>query len=97
MSSVVSLWVPGLVALFVTAPKITDSTDSIHGVVASVLPSVTSVFPDRCSVGSDKYVLKELIKNGRFNQTPESRSKRFSFRHKDLDRNPDLDLVIFLE
>ena len=58
MSSVVSLGIPGLVALFGTALKITGSFASIPGAVAYVLPGATSVLPVRFSIGYDISVLK---------------------------------------
>ena len=57
MSKVVSLEVPGLVALSVTAHKTPGSIPLIPG-VAYVFPNVTFVFPVRFPVGSNISVLK---------------------------------------
>ena len=58
MSSVVSLGVPGLVALLVTNHKIPGSVDSITGVVASMIPGVTSMSPILFYVGSAISIFK---------------------------------------
>ena len=58
MSSVVSLGVPCLVVLSVTAHGILVSVASIPGGFSYVLPGVNSVFPVIFSFGSVIYFLK---------------------------------------
>ena len=58
VSSVVSLGVPGLVALLVTTHKITDSVASVPFAVTYIFPGVISVFLIDLCFGSTICVLK---------------------------------------